>query len=162
MDSYIYTNLFILMWKVSTMRTQNINYEMNGPLLHKLSVFIFQQERHWTCFSSTIYNLLYYEPSIHVIWWNKAKKLEETTTSNVPLNLKGPFCASNFSLKILIVFLHVHTRVKQYLSLIYIHIYIVHAKASNNTPSCTHVILYMVWRVHPLRHFFLYKLRING
>ena len=122
MDSYIYTNLFILMWKVSTMRTQNINYEMNGPLLHKLSVFIFQQERHWTCFSSTIYNLLYYEPSIHVIWWNKVKKLEETTTSNVPLNLKGPFCASNFSLKFLIVFLHVHTRVKQYLSLIYIYI----------------------------------------
>ena len=119
-----------------------------------------------------IYNLLSLsnekdlEPKWHIIIWPyhvfqliKLGKLEETTTSNVhfPLNLNDPFCAYAFSLKFLLVFLNVHTGVKRYLSLIYT----MYANPSNNTPTCTHIIMYLVGQVHLLGGFLLYKLRIN-
>ena len=42
-------------------------------------------------------------------------------------------------------FLNVHTREKQYLSLMYI----MYTHASSNIPSYTHVSSYVVWGVHP-------------
>ena len=46
--------------------------------------------------------------------------------------------------KTLIAFLNVHTKEKQYPSLMYI----IYANALNNTPSCTHVSSYVVCKVH--------------
>ena len=46
--------------------------------------------------------------------------------------------------KTLIAFLNAHTREKQYPSLMYT----IYANALNNTPSYTHVSLYVVYKVH--------------
>ena len=68
-----------------------------------------------------------------------------TSILNFSLNLRGPFCTSTFTSYIIIALLDVHTREKQCLSLAYI----MYDNASNHTLSCTHVSLYVVWRVHP-------------
>ena len=62
---------------------------------------------------------------------------------DVSSNLRPPFCASTFTSRFLITLLNVHTRENLYLSLMYS----TYANASNNTPSYTHVSLYVVWRV---------------
>ena len=63
--------------------------------------------------------------------------------SKISRNLKASFCTSTFTLEFLLTYLNVH--IEEYLSLMYN----TYAYASNNTPSYTHVSLYMVWRVHP-------------
>ena len=47
--------------------------------------------------------------------------------------------------KVLISFLNVHTKEKQYPSLIYT----MYTSSSNNIPSYTHISSYVAWRVHP-------------
>ena len=72
------------------------------------------------------------------------------------LHLRAPCCTSTFtSVKRLFTFnslLDVHTREKQHLSLMYT----MYANASHNTPSYTHVTLYVIQKVHPWA-FELYK-----
>ena len=66
--------------------------------------------------------------------------------STFSLNLRTPFCTLTFTPKSFIAFLNVHTLEKnQYLSLMYV----MYVGASNDTPSYTHISLYVVWRVHP-------------
>ena len=60
-------------------------------------------------------------------------------------NLRVPFCESTFTSNYIIASLSVHTK-KNYLFLMYI----MYNKASNNTPYCTHVSSYVIWRVQPL------------
>lgn len=82
----------------------------------------------------------------------KQGKLGVTSTSivNFYLHLTGPFLTFAFSLKSLITSLSVHTREKQYLSLIYN----MYASASNKTPSYTQVSWY---EESPPGHFINYE-----
>ena len=75
----------------------------------------------------------------------------------------GPFCNCAYLSNILIVFSKVHTREKQYLSLMYT----MHVDASKNTPSYTHVGSYMAWRPPPCcrqerEKVFLWKQTLFG
>ena len=65
--------------------------------------------------------------------------------SNFSQNLRVPFYTSTFTSKFLIAFLSVHTKEKEHHSLMFT----MYANISNNTPSYTHISLYVVWRVHP-------------
>ena len=71
----------------------------------------------------------------------KKRKLDETNTfiSIFSLNIRAPFCTHTFT-STKITFLQVHFREKEYSSLTYN----MYASASNNTPSYTHVSLYML------------------
>ena len=76
-------------------------------------------------------------------------RLDGTNTSIIKENhTKGPPFAHLPKLRIyFLAFLNVHTREKEYLSLMYT----MYANASNNTAYYTHVSLSVVWRVHPQR-----------
>ena len=60
--------------------------------------------------------------------------------SNFSQNLRVPFYTSTFTSKFLIAFLSVHTKEKEHHSLMFT----MYANISNNTPSYTHISLYVV------------------
>jgi hypothetical protein len=78
---------------------------------------------------------------------NWMKKTRLSSKKNY-LYLRGPFSTLIFTSKFLTTSLNVHTRRRRklYFSLMYT----MYVNASINTPTYTHVTLYIVRRVHPL------------